>query len=143
MGGLPSLPAQSNRNLIQIIYEATYQSMLVGYIVGEVQFMKRNYFLHPLFTSSRGIRVNIHPLGHFRVRFPGDNPSTENMMLEVCFAESSTIFYASNQGSAVERDNIDKGLEEICVNGLLYQYLVKMVWCDTEFIKFAKNLITL
>ena len=98
MGGLrdPSLPERSNRNLIQIIYEATYQSVLVGNIVCKFQFVKRNNFLHPLFARSWRIRVNVHPLGHFWVSFPGDNPATEKMMLKVCFGECSTIFYASN-----------------------------------------------
>ena len=48
--------------------------MLVGYVVGELQFVERNNFLHPLLAGGRAVGVNVHPLGHLRVRLARHYP---------------------------------------------------------------------
>ena len=53
----------------------TYQSVLVRYVVCKFEFMEGDYFLHPLFSSCRTVRMNVHSLGHLRVSFAGNNPS--------------------------------------------------------------------
>lgn len=36
--------------------------------------MEGDYFLHPLFTRGWTVGMDIHSLGHFRVRFTGHHP---------------------------------------------------------------------
>ena len=45
----------------------TYKSMFVRNVVGEFQFVESDNFGHPLFPSSRAVRVNVHSLRHFRI----------------------------------------------------------------------------
>lgn len=49
--------------------------MLVRDVVCELQFVKIDHFGHPLFTSGRTVRVNVHPLWHFGVGFPRHHPA--------------------------------------------------------------------
>lgn len=49
--------------------------MLVGDVVGELEFVKIDHFGHPLFTSGRTVRVNVHPLWHFGVGLPRHHPA--------------------------------------------------------------------
>ncbi len=46
---------------------ATYKSMLVWDVVGQLEFVKGDHFLHPLFSGGWRIRMDVHPLWHFRV----------------------------------------------------------------------------
>lgn len=48
--------------------------MLVRDVVGEFELMKGHYFLHPLLPRRRRVRVDVHPLGHLRVRLPRNHP---------------------------------------------------------------------
>ena len=45
----------------------TYKSVLVRNVVGEFQFVESDNFGHPLFPSSRAVRVDVHSLRHFRI----------------------------------------------------------------------------
>ena len=49
--------------------------MFVGYVVGEFEFVEGDNFLHPLFSSCGTVGVNVHPLGHLRVRLASHDPS--------------------------------------------------------------------
>lgn len=53
----------------------TYKSMFIRYVVGQLQFVERHWFTHPLFPRGRRVRVDVHSLGHLRVRLPGDHPA--------------------------------------------------------------------
>jgi len=53
----------------------TYKSVLVGNVVSQLEFVKIDDFRHPLFTSSRTVRVNVHPLWHFGVGLPCHHPA--------------------------------------------------------------------
>ena len=57
--------------------DITYQSMFVGYVVGEFEFMEGDNFLHPLFPSCGTVGMNVHPLGHLRVSLASHDPSAE------------------------------------------------------------------
>lgn len=43
---------------------ATYKSMLVRYIIGELEFMKGNGLAHPLTPFGWAVRVDVHALWH-------------------------------------------------------------------------------
>lgn len=53
----------------------TYEAVLVGDVVGQLQLVEGDDFLHPLFASRRAIRVDVHPLGHLRIGFAGYHPA--------------------------------------------------------------------
>ena len=55
---------------------STYKSMFVADVVGELQFVKRDDFLHPLFAGGWAVGMDVHAFWHFRISFPGDHPST-------------------------------------------------------------------
>ena len=55
----------------------TYQSVLVRYVVCKFEFMEGDNFLHPLFSSCRTVRMNVHSLGHLRVSFASNHPLTK------------------------------------------------------------------
>ena len=65
---------------LELQMKITYQSVFVGYVVGEFQFVKGDNFLHPLFSSGGAVGVNVHPLGHLRVRLPRHNPRAGNIV---------------------------------------------------------------
>lgn len=52
----------------------TYKSVLVRNVVGEFQFVESDNFGHPLFPSSRTVRVNVHSLRHFRISLSCHHP---------------------------------------------------------------------
>ena len=54
----------------------THQAVLVGNVVGELEFVKGDELLHPLFSGGRGIRVDVHSFRHLGVGFAGDDPPT-------------------------------------------------------------------
>jgi len=39
--------------------------------------MERDHFLHPMFASGWTVWVNVHPLGHLRIRFARHDPPAE------------------------------------------------------------------
>lgn len=47
----------------------TYKSVLVLDVVGEFELMKRDYLRHPLLACRRRVRMDVHALWHFGVRF--------------------------------------------------------------------------
>ena len=53
----------------------TYESMLVGDIVGQLEFVEGDNFLHPLFACRRRVWMNVHPFRHFRVGLPSNHPA--------------------------------------------------------------------
>ena len=52
----------------------TYIAMLVGDIVGQLEFMERHYLGHPLFPCTGGVRVDVHPFGHLWISFACHHP---------------------------------------------------------------------
>ena len=60
---------------LELQMKITYQSVFVGYVVGEFEFVEGDNFLHPLFSSCGTVGVNVHPLGHLRVRLARHDPS--------------------------------------------------------------------
>lgn len=48
--------------------------MFVRDIICQLKFVKADDLLHPLFTSGRRVRVDVHPFGHLRVRLASDDP---------------------------------------------------------------------
>ena len=52
----------------------TYQAMLVGEVVGELELVEGDDLLHPLLPGGGTVRVDVHPLGHLRVRLPRHHP---------------------------------------------------------------------
>ena len=57
---------------------ATYEAVLVGNVVGQLELVERDDFLHPLLASRRTVRVDVHPLGHLRIGFASHHPSTKS-----------------------------------------------------------------
>ena len=55
--------------------EETHKSVFVGDVVGQLEFVERNDFAHPLFTGQRRIRMDVHALGHLRVGLAGYHPA--------------------------------------------------------------------
>lgn len=53
----------------------TYEAMFVWDVIGQLQFVEGDHFLHPLLSGAWRIWVDIHPLWHFRVCFTGDHPT--------------------------------------------------------------------
>ena len=56
--------------------------MLVRDVVGQLELVEGDNLLHPLLTRGRAVRVDVHPLGHLRVRLPSHNPPTEKKIEE-------------------------------------------------------------
>jgi len=52
-----------------------HESVFVGDVVGELEFVERDRFAHPLFPGRRRVRVNVHALGHLRVSLTGHQPT--------------------------------------------------------------------
>ena len=55
----------------------TYKAVLVRQVVGELQLVEGDDLLHPLLAGGRAVGVNVHPLGHLRVRLARHHPLTE------------------------------------------------------------------
>lgn len=53
----------------------TYESMLVGDVIGEFELMEWDTFLHPLFACARWVRVYVHPFGHLGIGLACDHPA--------------------------------------------------------------------
>ena len=51
--------------------------MLVGDVVGELELVEGDDFLHPLLSGRRAVRVDVHALRHLRVGLAGNYPSAE------------------------------------------------------------------
>lgn len=66
---------KSHLGLASYMQMGTYKAMLVRDVVGEFQFVKRHNFLHPLFACAGGVWMDVHPLGHLRVRLSRYHPS--------------------------------------------------------------------
>ena len=49
--------------------------MLVGDVIGQLEFVKIDHFGHPLLASGRTVRVNVHPLWHFGVGLARHHPA--------------------------------------------------------------------
>jgi len=49
--------------------------VFVGDVVGELEFVERDRFAHPLFPGGRRVRVDVHALGHLRVSLSSDHPA--------------------------------------------------------------------
>ena len=57
--------------------------MFIWDVVGEFQFMEADNFLHPLLPSGGTVGVDVHPLGHLRVRLARHDPPAENKILKI------------------------------------------------------------
>ena len=55
----------------------THQPVLVGDVVGELELVEGDDFLHPLLSGRRAVRVDVHALRHLRVGLAGNHPSAE------------------------------------------------------------------
>ena len=53
--------------------------MLVRYVVGELELVEGDDLLHPGLPGSRRIRVDVHPLWHFRIGLASHHPTAENL----------------------------------------------------------------
>ena len=42
-----------------------YKAVFIRNVIGQFEFMKGDYFRHPLFASSWRIGMNVHAFGHF------------------------------------------------------------------------------
>ena len=51
--------------------------MLVGDVVGELELVEGDDFLHPLLSGRGAVRVDVHPLRHLWVGLAGNHPSAE------------------------------------------------------------------
>lgn len=49
--------------------------MLIGQVVGQLQFVEVGHFGHPLLARGRTVRVDVHAFGHLRVRLPRHHPA--------------------------------------------------------------------
>ena len=56
--------------------EISYQAVLVGQVVGELELVEGDNLLHPLLAGGRTVRMDVHPLGHLGVRLARHNPFT-------------------------------------------------------------------
>ena len=64
---------------IQFEKKTTHKALFVWDVVCQLQFVKWDNFLHPLFPRGWRVRMNVHSLWHFRIGFAGYYPSTENI----------------------------------------------------------------
>ncbi len=53
----------------------THQSVLVRDVVGELELVEGDDLLHPLLAGGRAVRVDVHALGHLRVRLACHHPA--------------------------------------------------------------------
>ena len=65
---------EEERNIV-IYQEVTHESVLVGNVVCEFEFLERDSFGHPLFARAGGIRMNVHPSRHLWIRLPRHHPA--------------------------------------------------------------------
>ncbi len=72
---------------------APYQPVLVRDVVGQLQLVERHHLLHPLLARGRAVRVDVHPLGHLRVRLAGHDPTAakEHELLKNCLVGISLL----------------------------------------------------
>lgn len=56
----------------------THKSVLITNVVRQLQLVERDDFLHPLFARRRWVGVDVHSLGHLRIRLARHHPSTAN-----------------------------------------------------------------
>jgi len=49
--------------------------VFVRNVVGELQFVERDRFAHPLLAGRRRVRMDVHPLRHLRIGFSGNQPT--------------------------------------------------------------------
>ena len=61
----------------------TYKSVLVGDVVGELELVEAHELLHPRLPRARRVRVDVHALGHFRIRFAGHQPPAANTRRDI------------------------------------------------------------
>ena len=52
----------------------TYETVLVLDVVGELELVERDHLAHPLLASGWRVRVDVHALGHLRVRLARHHP---------------------------------------------------------------------
>jgi hypothetical protein len=55
---------------------STHETVLVGDVVGQLEFVEGYYFLHPLFARGRRVWMDVHSLGHFGVSLASHHPTT-------------------------------------------------------------------
>ena len=58
----------------KVMIYLTYQAVLVREVVGELELVEGDDLLHPLLPGGRTVRMDVHALWHFRVRFARYNP---------------------------------------------------------------------
>ena len=62
----------------KVMIYLTYQAMLVGEVIGQLELVEGDNLLHPLLPGGGTVRVDVHPLGHLGVRLPGHHPLAEH-----------------------------------------------------------------
>ena len=55
--------------------DLTYETMLVLYVVRELELVKRHHLGHPLFASGRRVRMYVHAFGHFGIGLASNHPA--------------------------------------------------------------------
>ena len=60
---------------VRLRARATYESVLVADVVGQLELVEGDHLLHPLLAGGRAVRVDIHALRHLRVSLAGDHPA--------------------------------------------------------------------
>lgn len=71
---------------------STYKAVFVRYVIGQLQFVERNDFLHPLLSGRWRIRMYVHSFRHFRIRFSGHHPTAAGKKLNANVRQLSHIF---------------------------------------------------
>ena len=113
----------------------TYQSMFVRYVVCKFEFMKGDNFLHPLFSSCRTVRMNVHPLGHLRVSFASNNPSAVvelvSKVIRCNYVQQKNVFRLGIQPGHLElhlREHLPRRRKNIIMVSLAGAKRVNYVW---------------
>lgn len=72
--------------------------MFVADVVRQLQLVEGDDLLHPLLARGGGVRMDVHPLRHLRVRLAGDHPpapGTEGTHIVLVLGEAYQLFYDS------------------------------------------------
>ena len=96
--------------------------MLVRQVIGQLELVEGDNFLHPLLPGSRTVGVDVHSLRHLGVRLPRDDPTAERKNLALILITAST----SSSPSAhflleIEKQNQQK------IRGLAVSPVVELV----------------
>jgi len=75
VAGSHAILARGGRGAIALA-RTTYQAVFVGNVVGELELVKGDHFLHPVLARGWTVGVDVHALGHLGVSLARHDPST-------------------------------------------------------------------